>query len=693
MALAGGPALTALLDSRPQGAPAPSFRAEAAGAAGALHVGPPIAATPPDFWSLVLQTTCPNCITTQPFIGAYLNATPFTTFRVGQDSDQCNASADVQYGDNGAPMGPCSTNLSAYRSWCGSRAPHCESIVDLPAENNNSAEDAAIAQYIVDTVGFQPEYWAIGNEPMGWKHYGIPWSHWSVSDHSTPTPIAFAYDARAVIAAVRAVDPSARFIGIQGACECNGDYFQADVEVNGPNLSGIAYHTYPSTARSTFETLQQFYDPLASSTNITTSYAKVRASVVGHCVPCSTLPIFVTEYNAGPGWAPSNWGGTYANAVFLAASATQALQANVTRWAISDLQTYATSSADFSLMTADGTVRPPGLLFSAVLSHLAVGEVLGTQVRTPVSSVWAVVSRNASMTSLLLVNANLESSVSLNLPAPFFPDDPATFYQWSPATLTPRIEPGFLAPVLTVPPQGILLVDEPTGAAPLAAAASAIPAVVPNTVSFSLNTTGGEAPYRSVWGFGDGGASGAANVSHTYSSPGPYQATVAVTDATGATSVAELTVTFAPGLPALRAACDAGPVSGAAPLALFARCLGTGGPAPSAYTWTLGDGVHVDGSQVERTFTQAGTYRVSVQANESGAIVVLGSWNVSVAAGPPPVPDPAPEARSGGGLTYGLEAGLVAGVASMVPYLLHRSRSRARGPPVPPGRDGSRFPP
>src|SRR5690242_21213579 len=57
----------------------------------------------------------------------------------------------------------------------------------------------------------------------------------------------------------------------------------------------------------------------------------VRTAVHGLCTNCSRLPIFVNEYNAGPGWAPSNFAGSYDNAVFLARSEehTSELQSHV----------------------------------------------------------------------------------------------------------------------------------------------------------------------------------------------------------------------------------------------------------------------------------------------------------------------------------------------------------------------------
>src|SRR5690242_4455835 len=121
----------------------------------------------------------------------------------------------------------------------------------------------------------------------------------------------------------------------------------------------------------------------------------VRTAVHGLCTNCSRLPIFVNEYNAGPGWAPSNFAGSYDNAVFLAASAAQALRDNVSQLTLFNLQNTAPNFG-FSLLDRAGTAGPPGVLFARVLSHLAIGSVYPAQFSGAPAGVWAVVTSNAT---------------------------------------------------------------------------------------------------------------------------------------------------------------------------------------------------------------------------------------------------------------------------------------------------------
>jgi hypothetical protein len=435
---------------------------------GHLVNGRVIANTSKSFWSIDLQTAAPKGIETSSLVQSYLANTPFRWVRYGGNTEQCNITRNVQYGDNGQPAGGCAFNVTSLKQWCATQTPTCHAILDLPAENNNSAELANIANYVVNTVGFQPTYWSIGNEPSGWTHYGIPWTQWRVGDHSTPTPMEYAYDVRAAITAVRAVDPAAQFIGIESACPCNTVWFQDVVRVDGPNIAALAVHNYPSdlTHGATRETLAQFYAPLADPQNITGAIHDVRTAIHGLCGRCGTIPIFVNEYNAGPGWAPSNHAGTYANAVFLAASVAQALDANVQQMTFFDLQTGA-HGFGYSLLNGAGTVAPTGSLFSRLLSHLAIGHVYRDPVRTSIGGVWSVVTRGGGVTSLLVVNTNLSHGLKLGLAAAFPTGVLSTIYTWAPGAPLPTATSRLVPLDVTIPSQGILLVD--TSAPPLGA--------------------------------------------------------------------------------------------------------------------------------------------------------------------------------------------------------------------------------
>ncbi|HZY69546.1 MAG TPA: hypothetical protein VFF67_01015 [Thermoplasmata archaeon] len=422
--------------------------------------GPLLAVESPSFWGVGVHTNLSNGIWTDPTVRGFLNATPFRWFRYGTETEACNVTANIDYGDNGSPLaGGCAYNVTAFKLWCQGQTPTCHSILPLPGENNNSAEDAYIAQWIVHAVGYQPDYWWIGNEPSLWDHYGIPWANWSTADHSTPTPLAYAVGLRSAIRAVSKVDPGARFIGLESTSSNDRAWFQEIVRIDGPLIGAIAYHSYPSGG-STNETLSQFLAPLHGSKNITSTYAAVRSDIAGLCSRCGTLPIFLHEYNAGPGYAPSNFGGTYANALFLAASTTQALKANVSQFSIFDLQANLTTDGfdGYAMINRSDVVVPTGILFSRLLGHLVLGSVYAAPVTTGAGGVWSVLTEGPTHATLLVVNTNLSHPLRLRLSSLFINGSRGTVREWYPGLSLPTNVSGKLASYYVVPIEGMLLV-------------------------------------------------------------------------------------------------------------------------------------------------------------------------------------------------------------------------------------------
>ena len=444
-------------------APAPSGPAGTAGPlpADMLHRGPLLAVTPSTFWSLDLQTNNSSGVWTDPAVRSFLNQTPFTWFHYGQDTEQCNITANVMYANNGSVLGPCHYDLSAFASWCLGQRPRCHSVVFLPGEANNSSETAYTAAWAVRTLGFQPDYFNLGNEPSLWKHYGIPWTKWNSTDHSTPTSLDYAFDLHAAITAVRRVDAAAKFIGIESDCACGRPWFQDLIRVDGRLISAVAYHSYPSFGRVN-SSLAQYLAPLFSPGNLTTTFPLVRSYIAHQCARCATLPIFEQEYNSGPGWTASSWNATYPNALFLGASVVQALRANVTQFTMFNLQSNK-STYGYSMMNTTDVIGPTGALFSGVLRHLAQGSVYGSGFNTTTGGVLSVLTQNARRATLFVVNTNLTSSVHLSVGKVFRVGANDFLGQWAPGMAGPTWGPARASSNYTIAPEGMLLLAAPSG--------------------------------------------------------------------------------------------------------------------------------------------------------------------------------------------------------------------------------------
>jgi PKD repeat protein len=176
--------------------------------------------------------------------------------------------------------------------------------------------------------------------------------------------------------------------------------------------------------------------------------------------------------------------------------------------------------------------------------------------------------------------------------------------------------------------------------------------------------TGGVPPYSFTWYFGDGASDTVTdlNVTHTYTSPGLYQAFLKVTDSSGNTvwtnasaikgvngpqvSVGGLE---AGNVPQCASPCSEGyysAVSGAAPLVLnftidprqvmvYEGTLGGIQPAspPFSYHWDFGDGSGSDSSSSVHTYGSPGVYCETVTITDSAGR--QGSWSETIFVGTP----------------------------------------------------------
>lgn len=149
------------------------------------------------------------------------------------------------------------------------------------------------------------------------------------------------------------------------------------------------------------------------------------------------------------------------------------------------------------------------------------------------------------------------------------------------------------------------------------AGASASPARtdVDHTVDFSGLGTGGTAPYRYLWSFGDNASSLLPSPVHAYAAKGTFAARLSLIDALGVPAVGEVNVSVDP-LPSLRflsepAAGDAGVPAGwsVGPI--------DNGTAPDAFLWSFGDGANGTGTNATHTYSAAGDFTIVVTLTDS----------------------------------------------------------------------------
>lgn len=150
----------------------------------------------------------------------------------------------------------------------------------------------------------------------------------------------------------------------------------------------------------------------------------------------------------------------------------------------------------------------------------------------------------------------------------------------------------------------------------LATTASATPTAVDvgATVQFSGSYSGGTAPYRHVWLFGDGSRSSSLTPTHTYSAAGTYTATLWVNDSGGMSVPHNLTITVSAS-PVATIVATPGTTDVGSPVHFSAQV--SGGVSPYTYSWRLSDGSVSAAAAFNHTFASAGNFLVQVWVNDS----------------------------------------------------------------------------
>ncbi len=414
-----------------------------------IRVAPALGNLTPMFFSLSAQSIYLESPTT---VGLIRN-TPFTYFRWGPEGEYTNVTSGIVYNDagQGSPVG--TDNISAFISFV--QKVHGHAMISVPGEIDSPSVAVATMRYVEGTLGFHPDYWSIGNEPQNWVHWGKPWTSWRTTDNSTVTPLEYAREVQTYIHAMRAYDPTARFIGIQSA---GGTLWEATTwiapvaEIDGPNISAVAYHPYPGGYGTTSGSLSDFFATLSNPSLFPNGYAAAQSAIDTAC-RCR-IPLWVGEYNSAIGGTFSTYVGGYAEVPYIGAGLALSLRDQV------PMVTYFTL---WPTLIAGTTPNPAYYLYSTFFENLTLGSVHNVSITNAPAQVVGVETTNGSRTSLFVADANPFSDVSIVLNASTFPDTGnTTVWYWDPSTPFPTVEqfaPGTLPAQWLVQPQGVLLID------------------------------------------------------------------------------------------------------------------------------------------------------------------------------------------------------------------------------------------
>jgi PKD repeat protein len=153
----------------------------------------------------------------------------------------------------------------------------------------------------------------------------------------------------------------------------------------------------------------------------------------------------------------------------------------------------------------------------------------------------------------------------------------------------------------------------------------------PPTADFSANVTSGKTPLavgfqdnssglptQWTWSFGDGTGSQDQNPIHTYTTAGSYSVSLNASNVNGGNSSTKIDYVMVFPLSPPVASFSANPLSGKVPLTVVFNDTSTG--TPSNRSWDFGDGITSTDRAPVHTYTNSGTYTVSLNVtNEDGS--------------------------------------------------------------------------
>jgi hypothetical protein len=424
---------------------------------------------PLSFWGV-------NVVAHYPFgapDAAKVSATPatFLQFPGGVLGEEFNYTSGVVTNPNGVQY-TADTSTKAFIASC--ETIHCHAILQLPTEIDQPTTAAYFAAYVVHTLGYQPAYWEIGNDPSAWTHLGVPWSEWKTKDTGNITPLPFANLVHTYIAAVLKVDPAAKFLALgvgMGIANYAESWVKQLAIVDGHDLSGISVHSYilgHAPAKPTWaQLLANLNGPYSLPAQVTADRGFIKAA----CPSCTNLDVFVTEANAAETNNYTALDSTFAGTLYIAADTAQALDLRLTSldWYCYDCNfsgSWETSVGHFGLQYT---------LMSRMMPMLG-SETLATTV-TGLSTFYAAATYDSSGLALLVVNTNLTRTATFSLShTGILPGSSAQRELWTDGSGTPSHTtiklgksvsvPALTIEILKVGPKGVVGGSTPSSTLP-----------------------------------------------------------------------------------------------------------------------------------------------------------------------------------------------------------------------------------
>jgi hypothetical protein len=447
-----------------------------ASVAGSLNAGTFLYNPPPfffgaDIWSNMTSGIGPGAVAN------LLNATPIKLLHFYGDFDKTNMSIGYQgqgYGSNGVAHIPVwvTYNMSNYRALC--QFIGCTAWISNPSQTNDSGAEVAEINQWESRWGFTPAFLTMGVEISAWNHFNIPYTSWSGGDASTPTGVQYSLELQHMIPLIRAVDPNLKFLAqFIGGTVTNGSMAQwiQNISKNlcgGANgVQGVGLDIYPQQGNGFGNVnLYQFFNNLSI---VSSRMAAIQGQVALGNAACTSIQSIVGENNAGNGgssWAP--YMQAYPDVPWVASAVIQSFLKQVyiyNTWSATETANLGGGNGGtFSMINmTTGATKPLYGLYSGILSHMSFGSIYKAPVTTAMSGIYSVEGFTPG-NSILVDNTNTTVSLVFS-PTNFPTSEGVTTYSDSQANgiQTAAYGPGAVPATFTIPPMGVLLLNQGTG--------------------------------------------------------------------------------------------------------------------------------------------------------------------------------------------------------------------------------------
>jgi hypothetical protein len=341
---------------------------------------------------------------------ANIAATPvnYLRFPGGILGEEYNYTSGVMTNVNGGGTSVASTSIQQFISAC--RSIGCKAILQLPAEIDQPQTAAYYASYVVNTLHFKPAYFEVGNAVQSWSHFGQSWSAWKTKSSTHVDALSFALELQKYVKAIRAVVPNSKIVALGmalGRPNNDRDYITDVAIYDGKNISGVSVHSYVMGSAPAHPTGAELLANLNGEYSLTNGVDAARGYLKTGCSSCD-LKVFVTEANAAEVDNYTKILATFPGTVYVAADTVQALNLRV-----KNLDWFAYDSHYTGAWLEGKTFGPQYTLMSQMMSHLG-GKTLVSTISGS-STLYSAATYGTGGLALLLVNANLTHSVSLNL--------------------------------------------------------------------------------------------------------------------------------------------------------------------------------------------------------------------------------------------------------------------------------------